>query len=147
MSPNLRRGGRLAALVLNAHGYPGHLGLGTGIKAGDAGSFGILKGFVDQIYIVGCGIAGIRKNRANTEYLDGPAMCQALCLATNAYVIAPKSAQRQTTEDRSSGVPFGHIDDYEGDVLLFSPPKGESSPWNAAVPLARRIFLGSLAVN
>lgn len=138
-------GGYLVALVLNAHGYPGHLGLGSGIEETDASAFAPLKGLVDQIYIVGCGIAGFRQNKAHTGYIEGLTLCQKLSQATNAYVIAPKSGQRQTKEDRSDGIPIGYIDDYEGEVLVFYPPEGTARPFNPQVPLARRAFLGKLA--
>jgi hypothetical protein len=121
----------LEALVLNCHGYPGHLGLGTGIDASTVGGFSVLKGLIPRIYIVSCGVAGIRKNKSHTGYLDGPSFCISLAQATGADVIAPTNSQRQSKEDRSDGIPMGYIDDYEGDVRLFSKD-GKSSPWKKA---------------
>jgi len=118
----------LESLVLNSHGYPGYLGLGTGLYAANVGAFSALKGKVVRIYIVACDIAGFRKNESHTGYLDGPGFCRLLAQTTGALVIAPTAKQRQSKEDRRDGIPFGYIDDYEGQVLQFSPD-GQSKIW------------------
>lgn len=130
--------GYLAALVLHSHGNPGYLDLGTGIFASTAPLFASLKGLVGDIYIVGCSIAGFRKNKAHTGYLDGSQFCIALAKNSGAYVYAPKVDQSHSDKDRRR-TPFGYIDDYEGEVLVFLPD-GSSQSWNKEVPLARRKF-------
>lgn len=131
-------GGFLRVLVLNAHGYPGNLGLGTGIDATSVKDFAVLNNLVSEIYIVGCGIAGSRQSRIrHGEMLDGLPLCTTLAQTVGAYVYAPKSGQKQSKEDRSSGIPFGYIDDFEGELVVCLP-NGSSQPWDGKHSLIRK---------
>lgn len=129
------QGGYLRALVLNAHGYPGNLGLGTGIDTTSVKDFALLKGLVKEIYIVGCAIAGARQSKVrHGEWLDGLPLCTTLAQSAGAHVYAPKTGQRQSKEDRRSGIPFGYIDDFEGETVVCFPD-GSSQPWNGKTSL------------
>ena len=50
------RGG-LRCVVFNSHGWPGKLGIGTGITPPQANLFKVLSGKVNTIFIVACEVA------------------------------------------------------------------------------------------
>src|SRR4051794_12556956 len=51
--------GKLKSMVLNSHGSPGRLHIGTGFGLADAAQFSKVNGLVHSIFIVACQIAMI----------------------------------------------------------------------------------------
>lgn len=130
-------GGILKSLVLNSHGAHGQIHLGKGIYESTAPRFAPLKGLVGDIFIVSCGVAGSGPSKYDRSlFLDGWPLCTELAKQSGAYVYAPKSNQSQSRRDRSSGIPYGYVDDVEGEAFVFLPD-GSSRPWDKKAPVAR----------
>jgi hypothetical protein len=124
-----RSGGVIQNLVLNAHGGPGLLAIGTGLDSSSMGPFSRVRGRVHKIWFTGClsaRIAGpataahgdgaaLRALGVNSG--DGHAFIGAFARLTGCHVVAPTEMQ---SGSRSS-YPSGQIDSYEGLVLSYSP--------------------------
>jgi len=119
----------LRAVILHCHGFYGRdsfgrlvggfgLKMGRGIRRADTSRFTRLKGKVRAIIITACGAARIAEPRTKFDG-DGNLFCQEIAQASGAYVFAGTTQQ---IGDRY--LPFGHIDDWEGLVVGYSP-RGE----------------------
>lgn len=107
--------GGLRCLVINSHGSPGRLHIGTGIDRSQANTFRLLKGMVNTIFIVACEIAAI----GGKGCLDGNMMCGAIAQASGATVFC-STALQSTGLYTYLSLPIGTIDEYEGTVLQYN---------------------------
>jgi hypothetical protein len=105
-------GGKLKALIINCHGSPASLGLGTGIGWSQISLFSSLSGLVDEVYIVACGVVSF------TGPGDGNLFCGAIAKSAKTYVYA--SSDTQTT-GLWPYIPYGKIDGFEGKVWKWHP--------------------------
>lgn len=105
-------GGGLRCLVINSHGSPGKLHIGTGIR--DAWPFGALSGKVTAIFIVACQIVDF----GGGTFDDGNLFCGAVAKASGATVFC-STALQTTGAYWLIGLPFGAIDEYEGTVYRY----------------------------
>lgn len=100
-------GGRLNAVVINCHGSPAFLGLGTGIRWPEVPLFKRLSGLVDEIYLVACSVVSFSGPG------DGNLFCGAIAKAAQADVYASNHTQNTGLYFK---IPYGKIDGYEGKV-------------------------------
>ena len=107
------RGG-LRCVVFNSHGWPGELGIGTGITPPQASLFKVLSGKVNTIFIVACEVAEI----GSTNF-DGNLFCGAIAKASGATVFCSTALQSPYLYP-IIGLPFGSIDEYEGIVYRYN---------------------------
>lgn len=114
--------GGLKCLIINCHGSPGRLHIGTGISLRDAPVFGALKGRVNTIFIVACQIAQTGSGGA----LDGNLMCGAIAKAAGATVFC-STALQTTGLFTVIGLQDGTIDEYEGTILKYNS-SGSNAP-------------------
>lgn len=105
-------GGKLKAMVMNSHGSPAHLYMGTGIGWPEIPLFASLSGLVDEIYIVACEVVSFTGPR------DGNLFCGAIAKATGSNVYASNHTQNTGLY---ISIPFGKIDGYEGKVWKWHP--------------------------
>ena len=105
-------GSKLNAVVINCHGDPAQLYLGTGISWPEVPLFSNLAGCVDDIHIVACGV--VTFGGAN----DGNLFCGAIAKAAKANVYASNADQ---TTGAWPYIPYGKIDGYEGKVWKWHP--------------------------
>jgi hypothetical protein len=100
-------GGRLNAVVINCHGRPATLGLGTGIGWPEVPLFSLLIDLVDEIYLVACNVVSFSGTG------DGNLFCGAIAKAAKADVYASNH-----TQDTGLWpcIPYGKIDGFEGKV-------------------------------
>ncbi|HEX2891366.1 hypothetical protein [Vineibacter terrae] len=105
-------GGKLNALVINCHGRPAHLSLGTGFGWSEVPLFAGLAGLVDDIYIVACKVVSFGGSA------DGNLFCGAIAKAAKANVYASNASQ---TTGLWPSIPYGKIDGYEGKVWKWHP--------------------------
>jgi hypothetical protein len=125
-------GGRLRNLILNCHGYyagegrdatGGYgLALGSGIFRYNVDVFDALRRdgpCVHEILITACGTARISPVNAAGEG-DGHRFCQEIARHSGAHVTAATTAQAVAKFDQWT-MPQGHIDDWEGLVVKYSP--------------------------
>jgi hypothetical protein len=105
----------LRCLVINCHGVPGELQIGTGIVLSEAAAFRALKGLVNTIFIVACEVAAIQGRGP----LDGNLLCGAIAKAAGATVFC-STALQSTGLYTLIGLPSGTIDEYEGTVLRYN---------------------------
>ncbi len=110
-------GGYLRCLVLNSHGSPGHLGIGTGIGRGETYLFSALQGKVRTIVIVACEVAQIEKPN---DWQDGNLLCCEIAKNAQAYVFASTALQNPGAY-WILGLPSNCVDEYEGDVYRWAP--------------------------
>ncbi len=139
---------KLGAVVLNSHGlfrnvytsgadsqkYSGGfgVGLGTGIRLGDAPLFGRLRGFVNEIYFSACEVARVSIAGARG---DGQQFCSDIAKNAGAFVYASDARQKTRVP-----IPYGFIDGYEGAVYRWGPDgtltgsrtRWRSGAWDAA---------------
>jgi hypothetical protein len=107
-------------LIINCHGIEyskqGGYGLsvGTGIYMSDVIQFEKIAPYVDRIYITACQAARI--TNPGSSFGDGNLLMGAIAKAANAEVVCSTANQYAPPK-----VPFGHIDDYEGTVLVYGP--------------------------
>jgi len=118
-------GGRLSALVINAHGMagPDGIALGTGLHLGTLGDFctPAIREHIRTIYCCSCEVA-------NTG--AGYEFCRALALQSGAIVIASFDPQIVGFSDRewsTAQVPEDQIDDFEGTTFAFHPDGGRTT--------------------
>jgi hypothetical protein len=100
-------GGKLNALVINCHGGPARLSLGTGIGWPQVPFFSSLSGLVDEIYLVACEVVSF------TGPSDGNLFCGAIAKAAKTNVYASNHTQ---TTGLWPLIPYGKIDGFEGKV-------------------------------
>jgi hypothetical protein len=111
------QGKKLATLIFNAHGSPGTIHVGKGISSGDVMKFYGLNGFVTEIWIVACRVAGDDSDVASLTYL-GSDFCKDLAITSGATVTAA------TKNQPSSGpvsIPPWHIDAWVGKIIKVNP--------------------------
>ena len=114
-------GGKLGSLVIHCHGYEVNshggygLQLGTGVQRHHTPLFGYLKGLVDEIYIVACKAAEISVPGTKGDG-DGNLFCCEIAKNAGADVYASTATQSPGFWNDLVGIPYGKIDDYEGDV-------------------------------
>lgn len=107
-------GGKLKNLVINCHGAPGYLELGTGFSRRNVGLFTEWKGLVEKIWISACSVAFIEKPGTDE---DGNLFCGALAKNVGCYVVVATEMQRS----KNQAYPYGKIDGFEGLVLSYGP--------------------------
>jgi hypothetical protein len=130
--------GGLRCLVINCHGAPGRLSIGTGIGIREAPAFKSLKGKVNTIFIVACEIAAIE----GKGLLDGNMMCGAIAKASGATVFCSTALQSTGLYDLI-GLPSGTIDEYEGTVFRYNPNGSNKVVTNAYITTyVRNLKLG-----
>ncbi|MGQ0540280.1 MAG: hypothetical protein ACT4O9_00350 [Blastocatellia bacterium] len=110
--------GKLKNLVINCHGTPGELQLGVGVTKSLTDRFKMLapgnNPLVGTIYIVACLVARID---GPGSYTDGNLFCSAIAKNAKCQVVA------STAEQTIGGppTPWGHLDRFEGTVLVYGP--------------------------
>jgi hypothetical protein len=100
-------GGKLKNVIFNCHGNPGILRMGVGMDWTDLKHFELLKGLVDNIYLVACEVVSF------TGGHDGNMFCCGIAKAAGANVYASSADQ---TTGLWPTIPYGYIDGYEGKV-------------------------------
>ncbi len=123
-SPNLR----LDNVVINCHGSPGYLHIGSGIGVNNLDPFTRLrnKGAIGTIWIVACQVSDGKymPNACPVDSNNGPYFCSRLAAAAGCYVVASDKTQYVDIGYYLALCPWGYIDDYEGNVYRYSPGKG-----------------------
>jgi len=125
-------GGKLAELVISCHGAPGFLQLGAGIGAADTDLFKAWRGLVDKIWLRACLVARIvgpsTPSEGDGAFIaglgltgDGHRFCSELAKAVQCYVVVGTELQVSSRYSRTSPVPYGQLDSYEGLVLSYHP--------------------------
>jgi hypothetical protein len=114
---------RLNNVILNSHGLPGKIFMGTGITISDTAPFETLKAKdIGCIWIVAC-LVGATKYK--TWVLDGPAFCSTLAVKTRTFVCAADVIQSVDAGfeiySRLPFTPSGNIDRYEGTLTRYDP--------------------------
>jgi hypothetical protein len=104
--------GKLNAVVINCHGSPASLGLGTGIQWPQVPLFSCLGGLVNDIYIVACNVVSFG------SATDGNLFCGAIAKAAKANVYASNASQNTGLWP---SIPYGKIDGFEGKVWKWRP--------------------------
>jgi hypothetical protein len=104
--------GKLNALVINCHGSPASLKLGTGIRWPQVPLFSLLFGLVDDIYLVACKVVSFGGPK------DGNLFCGAIAKTAKANVYASNTSQ---TTGLWPTIPYGKIDGFEGKVWKWHP--------------------------
>jgi hypothetical protein len=125
-------GGKLLNLIINCHGYyngegrdatGGYgLSLGTGIYLRNVNVFDVLRSggpCVREILITACGTARISPLDAQGDG-DGHRFCQEIARHSGAHVTAA-TTQQSATNFAQWTLPQGHIDDWDGLVVKYSP--------------------------
>jgi hypothetical protein len=117
-------GGKLKNLILNCHGDPGELHMGSGITRQLTDRFAMLapdgKPLVETIYLRSCKVARIDGGGGSSS--DGNLFCSAIAKSAKCVVVA--STATQTTGYRNSyagALPQNMLDIYEGTTLHYGP--------------------------
>ncbi len=97
-------------VIINCHGSPGYLHIGTGIGINDLEPFKRLrqKQSIGRLWIVACEVH-------KTNNTLGHDFCTALSKAAALSVVAADALQYVN----ESSLPYGYIDDYEGNVYAY----------------------------
>lgn len=100
----------LRNVIINCHGSPGHLSIGKGVGVYDLDPFKRLrqKQAIGRIWIVACEVH-------KTSSSLGHDFCTALAKASACSVAAADALQYVN----ESAIPYGYIDDYEGNVYVY----------------------------
>lgn len=100
----------LRNVIINCHGEPGYLHIGNGIGVYDLEPFERLrqKQAIGRIWIVAC------KVHATTDML-GHDFCTALARSAGVSVVAADALQYVYEKS----LPYGYIDDYEGNTYAY----------------------------
>lgn len=125
-------GGAIQELVVNTHGLPGSLLLGTGLNVNTLGPWQGLRGRVSKIWFTGCLVARVMPadpssgdysalRQANVTRGNGDAFMQAFAISTGAYCLAPTEIQGSGYNRTDWPCPRGRIDTYEGLLLSYNP--------------------------
>src|SRR5262245_9384023 len=111
-------GGRLSTLIFNSHGEPGRIKIGAHITRADVAKFNVLKSesLVDRIWVVACRVALIDGGGSDT---DGNYFCYRLAQESGAFVRASTDYQKIMDIPFYDDVPYGYIDEWEGDVYVW----------------------------
>lgn len=110
--------GGLRCLVINCHGDPGALHLGTGILPPHASMFKVLRGKVNTILITACSVASA--SAGCSVLFDGNLFCGAIAKFSGATVFCSSALQTPGMHELI-GLPAGCIDEYEGVVYRYNP--------------------------
>jgi hypothetical protein len=143
-------GGKLNALVINCHGRPGALDLGTSITSlEDAKCFAKLQGLVNDIFLISCAVAGVRKSKDGTEMVEGISFCCEIAKQAKARVFASGKAQSLTMGEAKAavnqGLPKGQIDEFETPAYIFHSDGKTSQSWDGkSYPVASKGILAAL---
>jgi hypothetical protein len=119
-------GGKLGSLVINCHGYEVKSGggyglqLGAGIQRRHTALFRGLKGLLSEIHIVACKAAQISDPGTSGDG-DGNLFCCEIAKNAGVNVYASTAMQTPGLWNDLWGIPYGKIDDYEGDVYRWRP--------------------------
>ncbi len=112
--------GGLRCVVINSHGSPGKLHIGTGITPASVNVFNLLNGKVNTIFLVACEVASSGDgNGCGPGLFDGNLFCGAIAKACGATVFC-STALQSTGAYTVIGLPAGHIDEYEGSVYRYN---------------------------
>lgn len=109
-------------VILNCHGEPGYLYMGAGIGINDVRAFERLRGKeVGRIWIVACDV------HKEATYLGGQGhdFCVALARASGCTVMAADTTQYVY----ESSLPYGFIDDYEGNLYAYDGSGAVTTPY------------------
>lgn len=98
-------------VVINCHGEPGYVHIGTGIGEHDLEPFTRLrqKQSIGRIWLVACRVHA-------TGNSLGSSFCTSLAATAGAPVAAADKLQVSTWDT----IPYGHIDDFEGTLYLYN---------------------------
>ncbi|WP_137125188.1 hypothetical protein [Roseomonas sp. HF4] len=120
-------GGRLEAVIINAHGMfaPDGVALGTRLHLGNAHLWGRVAGAIRRIWLCACQVADTQA---------GQDFCQALSAATGSEMIGALEEQVARSGDREwafdpnhlrfARIPPGQIDEFEGVVYAWTAGAG-----------------------
>ncbi|MCH8073911.1 MAG: hypothetical protein IIA09_18415 [Proteobacteria bacterium] len=142
--------GRLQNLIINCHGFPGWVQLGTGLRRNTMAPFADIRGKVRKIWFQSCLVARIAgphtRSHGDAEVLEqlnatsgnGHRFICSLARLTGCYIVAPTEIQGH----RPIQYPRGQMDSYEGLVLSYNP-RGAIS-WQHRYPSMYNINLNAL---
>lgn len=136
--------GKLASLVISCHGAPGYLHLGQGFSLSHVDLFRGWSGLIKKIWIRACLVGRIVTPASASEgdgaafstlgmTGNGDAFLRRMALNTGAYVVAGTELQVSSVYNRTSPVPRGQLDSFEGLVLSY-PPSGHGANWQQRYP-------------
>lgn len=109
-------GGKLKNLVINCHGAPGYLAMGTGgLRRSNVGWFRQWRDKIEKIWLTACQPGFIQ---APGKASDGNLFVGEIAKEANCYVVA--STETQVFRANHT-YPYGQIDSYEGLVLSYAP--------------------------
>lgn len=109
-------------VVINCHGLPGELLIGTGINFSTLGPFAALRDKeVGRIWLVAC---NVHKGAALVGS-KGHDFCVALAQASGCTVMAADTFQYEYEDF----LPFGYIDDFEGTLYAYDGSGKRSAPY------------------
>ena len=125
------QGGKLKNLIIQCHGAPGRLAIGSsGFDRNNIGLFQGLAGLVEKIWVVACQPAYIDPTcGSNTACLtDGNLFISEMARHAQCYVVA----STETQIDYAQTYPFGQLPSFEGLVLSYGP--GGNVTWSHRYP-------------
>lgn len=115
---NKATGRRLSNLILNGHGAPGYLEIGTGLSEATMGPFSRIRGRVSKIWITGCLVARIGDGPCGAfPGADGHVFLSRFARLTGCYVVAATELQGSA----EASYPTGSMDTFEGLVVSYAP--------------------------
>ncbi len=112
----------LRCLVVNCHGGPGKLYIGTGITSADTTSFKVLNGLVNTIFLVACevgGVSGQNEKMCSSTGFNGQRFCSEIAKNSGAVVFCSSSLQ-STGGYSLIGLTDGCIDEFEGAIYQYN---------------------------
>ncbi|MCB1826598.1 MAG: hypothetical protein KDJ54_19270 [Candidatus Competibacteraceae bacterium] len=113
-------GGKLKNLVIQCHGSPGYIYLGTGsFNRTNVSTMNSWAGLIEKIWVVACRPAYIDPTCGPTGFCasDGNLLISEMARAAQCYVVASTETQWNIAKT----YPFGKIPSYEGLVLSYGP--------------------------
>jgi hypothetical protein len=99
-------------VIINCHGEPGYLHIGTGVGEYDLEPFKRLrqKQSIGRLWLVACRV------HAKTGDSLGSRFCSSLAASAGCPVAAADELQVSTWDK----IPYGYIDDFEGNLYLYN---------------------------
>ena len=121
----------LKNIIINTHGSPGYLHIGSGVGVKDLNEFKRLRGkSIGYIWVIACEVSkGVDLgNVCPVDEYNGPYFCTELAKASGTFVVASEELQSVDPGFTvfSVFVPSGYVDDYEGAVYRYSPAGGRT---------------------
>ena len=124
-------GGKLKNLVIQSHGAPGSVSIGTsGFTRSNVPLFQALAGLVEKIWIVACQPAYIDPTCGSNTVCstDGNLFISEIARHAQCYVVA----STETQINYAMTYPFGRLPSFEGLVLSYGP--GGNVTWSHRYP-------------